>query len=695
MLPFVPTLRIREFVGHFAGSAMKLTKVRIQNFKSIVDSGIVDIEDRVTVLVGKNEQGKTTFLKGLGSWNPKFAYGLTDLPNHLRHDLEKQDGSTIPIVTLWLCPEPSEIKKMQLDGAGSFKEYKSIRFFDGHREHYGVTEDRSEERLRFKTPNFKTQIDKIKEIATTLKTKLQSHSTRHAEFAAHLPQASGQIDQFVAADFSKFDEIDNLIKTFSTGLRSVPSQDAPIQDDVAAAVKELDAALTEIRQITAIDQTNRFEDLLPNFIFHSTLLDQIPNDVSIAEFIANPDTVSKGMANLCGVAGLSMQKIKELAASPDVTMRETFEDTYNSTVQGGINEIWTQEKYNIHFRFEPAKMSVSISDNTYTRRIAPRDRSDGFQWYLSFYAAIQSEGNPTRSIVFLLDNPGLELHADGQRDIKRYLEERPNEQVIYVTHSPAMIDPFNLEQVRQVERGPEGTKVSGLSFKEGPDFDLLEPVRSAIGASLASSLVLNEFNVLVEGAADKPILEGALGYFNPDYKRRILVNGSVSETKDGFLVGFYQRADVPFLVFLDADHNGERLATGLKRRGVPEEKIMMLSSALRSPLKGEFELEDIISVPFYHRAVQAAYPEKQVQNVLAVSNVKRTQAYVNIFKTEFDIGFNKRRVALQLKKLLLEGQADEETRSNLQQVTAAIVGALERQASSGKRELAPSEEARQ
>ena len=48
------------------------------------------------------------------------------------------------------------------------------------------------------------------------------------------------------------------------------------------------------------------------------------------------------------------------------------------------------------------------------------------------------------------DNPGLELHLDGQRDIKRFLEEKiaPTSQVLYVTHSPAMIDPFNLGQKR-------------------------------------------------------------------------------------------------------------------------------------------------------------------------------------------------------------------------------------------------------
>lgn len=84
-------------------------------------------------------------------------------------------------------------------------------------------------------------------------------------------------------------------------------------------------------------------------------------------------------------------------------------------------------------------------------------------------------------------------------------------------------------------------------IKEGENFDLLEPVRSAIGASLVSSLILNEFNVLVEGAADKPILEGAFGLLLKDVSGKILVNGSVSETREGFLPRFYQRAALPFI----------------------------------------------------------------------------------------------------------------------------------------------------
>jgi predicted ATP-dependent endonuclease of OLD family len=48
---------------------MKLQKVRVQNFKSITDTGEFTIEN-VTCLVGKNESGKTAILQALAKLDP-------------------------------------------------------------------------------------------------------------------------------------------------------------------------------------------------------------------------------------------------------------------------------------------------------------------------------------------------------------------------------------------------------------------------------------------------------------------------------------------------------------------------------------------------------------------------------------------------------------------------------------------------
>jgi predicted ATP-dependent endonuclease of OLD family len=426
---------------------------------------------------------------------------------------------------------------------------------------------------------------------------------------------------------------------------------------------------------------------MPSFVFHSTTLERIPDEVDVAAFISDPERTSKGMANLCRVAGLSTQRIQTLAAA-DTSQRQTYEDFYSAFVSGGINEFWTQAKYYVHFRIEKEKLGVSISDDIYSPRIPPTERSDGFQWYLSFFSTILDEDSAIRNSVLLLDNPGVDLHADGQNNIKQFLEERLSlrTQVIYATHSPAMIDPYNLEQVRPVRllSENEGTKVSNTLFKEGEEADLLEPVRSAIGASLVNSLMFDKFNVLVEGKADKPILEGAFSILDSGREKKVLINGSVSETKEGFLPRFYQRSRLPFVVLVDADSGGRNLLKLLQKWGIPDQSIVNLKDHFQD-FSDDFELEDILSAEFYHRAVCETYPDKKIKQP-EVDTRKRTKAYEAASKEQYNIGFNKRRVGETIKRLIKAGRGDEASLDNLKKVAEVLYTACEEQTSKSQPE---------
>lgn len=340
-----------------------------------------------------------------------------------------------------------------MSNVGDVSAIHVTKHYDGHYAYAWVQPDDVNVPLESKPPDITTFVKEIKQHAETLRTRLPAHAERLPAFAPSVEQATTHIDALVAADFGDHEQIGNVVKTFGTALKGVPGQDAAIQEDVAHAIASITKAQLGMQQALSHDLYVPIRAALPRFVLHSTLMDRIPDVVGVADFITTPETNSKGMANLCAVAGLSTQKIRELAGTTDAAERETFEDHYRGTISGGINEFWTQEHYTVHFRIESTRLSVSISDDSYSPRIPPSDRSDGFQWYLSFYSALLSEVSVTDPMVLLLDNPGLELHANGQRDIKRFLEEKlpPPAQVIYVTHSPAMIDAYNLEQVRQVE----------------------------------------------------------------------------------------------------------------------------------------------------------------------------------------------------------------------------------------------------
>jgi hypothetical protein len=205
---------------------------------------------------------------------------------------------------------------------------------------------------------------------------------------------------------------------------------------------------------------------------------------------------------------------------------------------------------------------------------------------------------------------------------------------------------------------------------------LLEPVRSALGARIAHSLFFGEFNLLVEGAADKPILDAAFKLFPRDDKRGVLVNGSLSESSD-FLLKFYRNSGLPFVVFLDADETGRQLAQRLHADGLGTEKIAKLSE-LVPQREGDFSLEDVVSEDLYHKAVEKEYPGYTVAKPDSTGR-KRTRVYEGLFRDTHGIGFNKRRVGMRLKMLLETGEGDDETLRNLKTVTDGVHAKLSAQ----------------
>jgi hypothetical protein len=656
---------------------MQVSRVRVQNYRSVVDSDAVEVEENVTVFIGRNEQGKTNFLRALFTFNHDRKFHPSDLPNHLRPQLEDQNHAAIPMVTIWVALSNVDLKALASlieDGQG-LQCLKITRFLDNHFEYY--RDDDSP--LLIRQVDIEPYVAGLRAAAEELRTRLAAHAERTANFKPSLVQAQTNIDDLLAASFDDVGNAENLLATFDTALKGMPNQDKPIQDDVAAGLTTIAERFEEIKSAKVKDHpTSKLHDLLPRFVLHESRIDDIPDEVSISDFVDAPEKTSRGMKNLCAAAGLSTKKIADLASSTDRPRREASEDFHTASISSQINEFWANNEYKIHFRFDGDKLTVAISDNVYSPRIQPSGRSDGFRWYLSFYCACMTESSASRPTVLLLDNPGLELHADQQRQAKRLLEEKlpTATQVMYVTHSPAMIDPFNFGQLRRVElvSQAQGTKVVRSVVKSDDDFDLFEPVRSAIGASIITSLIFGDYNVLVEGAADKPILDGMFRLFPPD-GRKVVVNGSVAES-DGFLPRFFQRSGLPFVIYVDSDSSGRGIAGRLVAWNIDPERCVALGDACSISKGEDRELEDLFNKDFYHAAVVAAYPDKPVTPPDGKHKGKITKYYEAEFREKHQIGFTKRRVADAIYDLIAQGNIDDESRSSLERLAHVLLDKL-------------------
>jgi len=78
-----------------SGPPLRISSVRVQNYRNIQDSGQVSLEE-VTTLIGKNESGKTSFLEAIESFDKSGEYSDRVLCNQV----EIEDKSATPILTL-------------------------------------------------------------------------------------------------------------------------------------------------------------------------------------------------------------------------------------------------------------------------------------------------------------------------------------------------------------------------------------------------------------------------------------------------------------------------------------------------------------------------------------------------------------------------------------------------------------------
>jgi recombinational DNA repair ATPase RecF len=96
---------------------ISLVKAQVWKYKSIEDSTSVTISEAVTVLVGKNESGKTAFLEALLKALPlqgeKFDY-IADYPRKdlVRYRPKHVDGDFQKVVELTFSIHNSLVKKI-------------------------------------------------------------------------------------------------------------------------------------------------------------------------------------------------------------------------------------------------------------------------------------------------------------------------------------------------------------------------------------------------------------------------------------------------------------------------------------------------------------------------------------------------------------------------------------------------------
>ncbi len=269
------------------------------------------------------------------------------------------------------------------------------------------------------------------------------------------------------------------------------------------------------------------------------------------------------------------------------------------------------------------------------------ERSRGLRYFLSYYVQLRANRPPEgREQLLLLDEPDAYLSGVGQQDLLRILEEfaKPEDgsdggQVIYVTHSPYLINRNCAQRIRVLDKGShdEGTRVVTDASRNH-----YEPLRSSLGPFVAETAFIGGANLLVEGLADQVLLAGISSHLRslgtaPSQTlnlNEVTIVPAGSASAIPYMVYLARGRDVvkpPCVVLLDGDKSGQDAARQLRRNPagrrayISAEFILSVDAWAKTvPVSVETgvtveEPEDLIALP-----VAAAAARRYAETVLGI-----------------------------------------------------------------------------
>lgn len=606
---------------------MRLEKFRVQNYKKIRDTGWVTCRD-LTAFVGKNEAGKSAIFRGLSKLNPSDGEkydGLKEFPRRRYTDeYAKQDWPVATALFMLAEEEREALKKIcpELAAAShvsctrSYSSMLTVGFQPGP-ESSAVTRREFSDALTLLVADVRSLVapdgkgDALGGMKTALAGALEPMR------AAQAAQVAQQGQQTVPRN-----EIEQVLNAVGAQANEVWQKELlePARKKMAELAERatLEQRLGEARKWVEVH--------LPRFVYFDRY-DVIDSAVHLTTFVqqlsATP-TAPKVRTTRCLFehVGLDIKKLASLgqhqAGQPAndqvrrlVDERAIHFSSASNAMTGKFQDWWEQRCHTFRYQADGDYFRVWVSDDCDPSEIELDQRSQGMQYFFSFFIVFLVEAKSGhQNSILLLDEPGLHMHGTAQAKIVKFLEKLAREnQTLYTTHSPFMVDFDHLEQARIVYEGDDGTtKVSEDVWP--PDRDSLFPLQAGLGYQLAQSLFISKRQLVVEGLIDFwlfRILADVLSIRGlPTLRDDVVVVPSAGVSKLLPLASMLIGHGVEVAALLDGDEPARREGKKLVDRLLEGEpaKCVFIGDFVQVP---GAEVEDIFPESDYLSAVSEAY----------------------------------------------------------------------------------------
>ena len=643
---------------------MRLESFRVTNFRSINDSGSLDVT-QITAILGRNESGKSNLLRALHSLNPAEGFAalnpIKDFPRHRR--LEECKDDTPVVSTRWCLEDDDQAELIGiLPRAVGVRHITICRRYDKTRT-IGFDGMAA---LDLDETDIKSKVRKIVPAVKAAADKLEVPAKAQLEQAADVFEAS----MTLVPDRIKWAE--SAVQSLQSLRKALAGVDADLSEKQGYLIVELEDLSSAIANDKAAQAAARKWALekIPNFIY----LDEYPDlhgHQNVAEYLARKGQNQMTAADLsfeklCKVAGLQPEKLQELLSQNKQETRNQLANRAGSVVTSEIRRLWKDRALKVRFNLDANHLDTLVSDPsaTYDVEVNLDERSRGFQWFFSFYITFfaDTNGGEAEDAILLLDEPGLYLHAKSQSDLLRHFEKDFENQIIYTTHSPFMVPTHALDSVRTVNIG----ETTGTTVTNDPTGDArtLFPLQAALGYNLAQSLFVGPNNLVVEGVTDFWVLSTISGYF-ADIGRialhpELTVTPAGGAQKVSYMVALLSSEQLNVLVLLDQEKDAQTTKNDLvKAKLIGDQSVVFVSEAFATDVPKEADIEDLLDPDVYEALVRESYASELEGKVLALNaNIPRIAKRIEVAFRECGLEFHKTRpTRLLLKKMAADPSA--------------------------------------
>lgn len=553
-----------------------LLRYRVSYFRSVTDSGWLTL-DRVTALIGVNESGKTNLLMPLWKLNPASGGALepiSDYPKSLFATIRNAPDQFQFVVAEFDTGTDAKL----LAGLGEVPEAQTrrvsvARLYNG------------EYRVAF--PDFVRNDDAAQ--AAAFEALADARTTLSGASDPLQPQAADLVEALIADLRSLPGVTANDLRLARNRVAALIPEDPPATSRVVPVLRELQKTIgIQMAAMMAPDPgtlepvRKAVIDRLPRFVYYSNY-GNLDSEIYLPHVVENMDRRDLGAKErakartlkvLFEFVGLQAKEILELGRDfrdirdeaeakmiakegkaglarslfgraigkeqkPDADLlariaeakrtRSILLQSAGTKLTERFSEWWKQGDYRFRFEADGSHFRIWVADARRPQEVELEHRSTGLQWFLSFFLVFLHEAKGEhRNCVLLLDEPGHSLHPLAQRDLSAFFDALgADNQILYTTHSPFLVDADRLARARKVFVDHDGsTRASGdLLTAEGTDTHRGAgfAVRAALNMAVAEASLYAARPVLVQGQLEQSYLSMmktlciAAGAFRPRY----------------------------------------------------------------------------------------------------------------------------------------------------------------------------------